>query len=328
MRTLAIHRPRRPWGALRQGGRGTRPPGSSTPSSSTRRDGGHRRSTSCKGRRISMNSPVRTCSVVGHPAGAGGLCSSGPGAAASDGPLDGAERPEPHADAPGRPGAPAGPRILDRGELFPLRLPGRDQLRDPIRASGRLVCLLGEARRSSRVSITTRTSDKYAAPAFQIVDNALAAECADQETAELLDPPVGPSVDDLVTAIASLEGYEATDPVDITVDGYQGKEFTLTSVSHGCGATWATADRINRHGERRDQLAACHRRRWRARLDQRRVPPRYSGSRRSRRQTSHGFGADRALGLRLARSSWAHHRHRFQWDPDAGRPSGRQPAGT
>jgi hypothetical protein len=82
---------------------------------------------------------------------------------------------------------------------------------------------------------------------FQIVDNVV-AECADQETAELLDPPVGPSVDELVTAISSLEVYEATAPVDITASGFEGKEFTLTAVEHGCGATWATADRITGMG--------------------------------------------------------------------------------
>lgn len=91
------------------------------------------------------------------------------------------------------------------------------------------------------------TRHQYVAAAFQIVDNVV-AECADQETAELLDPPVGPSVDDLVTAISGLEGYEATAPVDITVSGSQGKEFTLTSVTPGCGATWATADRITGMG--------------------------------------------------------------------------------
>jgi hypothetical protein len=82
---------------------------------------------------------------------------------------------------------------------------------------------------------------------FQIVDNVVAG-CSDQETAELLDPPVGPSVDDLVTAISSLEGYEATAPTDITVSGFEGKELTLTAVMHGCGATWATADRVTGMG--------------------------------------------------------------------------------
>ena len=52
-----------------------------------------------------------------------------------------------------------------------------------------------------------------------------------------------------MTAISSLEGYEATAPVDITVSGFQGKEFTLTAVRHEkCGATWATADRVTGMG--------------------------------------------------------------------------------
>lgn len=84
---------------------------------------------------------------------------------------------------------------------------------------------------------------------FQIVENVVTDPCAGQENAELLDPPVGPSVDDLVTAISGLEGYETTDPVDISVDGFDAKEFTLTApVTHGCGATWATADRTTGMG--------------------------------------------------------------------------------
>ena len=89
--------------------------------------------------------------------------------------------------------------------------------------------------------------DAVTAVTFQIVDNVVAG-CDEQETAELLDPPVGPSVDDLVTAISSLDGYEATAPVDITVSGFEGQEFTLTAVRHGCTATWATADRITGMG--------------------------------------------------------------------------------
>jgi hypothetical protein len=92
-----------------------------------------------------------------------------------------------------------------------------------------------------------RGPGQVVAVTFQIVDNVV-AECADQETAALFDPPVGPSVDDLVTAISSLDGYEATAPVDITVSGFEGKEFTLTAVRHACGATWATADRITGMG--------------------------------------------------------------------------------
>jgi len=39
----------------------------------------------------------------------------------------------------------------------------------------------------------------------------------------LLDPPLGPTVDDLATVWAELPGFTATTPVDITVDGYAGK---------------------------------------------------------------------------------------------------------
>lgn len=95
--------------------------------------------------------------------------------------------------------------------------------------------------------------DMAVAVTFQIVDNVVAG-CSDQETAELLDPPVGPSVDDLVTAISSLDGYEATAPEDVTVSGFQGKEFTLTAVRHGCGATWATADRTTGMGSGESNL--------------------------------------------------------------------------
>jgi hypothetical protein len=89
----------------------------------------------------------------------------------------------------------------------------------------------------------------FAAVAFQIVDNVVADPCSDQETAELLDPPVGPSVDDLVEAISSLEGYEASAPVDITLSGFAGKEFILTAPeTEGCTATWATAERVTGMG--------------------------------------------------------------------------------
>lgn len=88
-----------------------------------------------------------------------------------------------------------------------------------------------------------------AAVTFQIIDNVVADPCSGQEAAEFLDPPVGPSVDDLVTAISSLQGYEATAPVDITVSGFQGIEFTLTAPeTEGCGATWATAQRTTGMG--------------------------------------------------------------------------------
>ncbi|MBA3689238.1 MAG: hypothetical protein H0W81_10485 [Chloroflexi bacterium] len=65
-----------------------------------------------------------------------------------------------------------------------------------------------------------------------------------------MDPPVGPSVDDLVTAISNLAGFEATTPLDVTVDGFSGKQFTVTApASPGCDLrVWATASRTNSVG--------------------------------------------------------------------------------
>ena len=104
----------------------------------------------------------------------------------------------------------------------------------------------------SRVEQAVCHSSNEDAPAaavtFQIVDNVVAGCSGDQETAELLDPPVGPSVDELVTAISSLDGYGTSPAMDITLSGFQGKQFTLTSLGHGCGATWATADRTTGMG--------------------------------------------------------------------------------
>jgi hypothetical protein len=44
----------------------------------------------------------------------------------------------------------------------------------------------------------------------------------------LLDPPVGPTVDDLVAAWANLPDLVATAAVDVTVDGYAGKQIEFT----------------------------------------------------------------------------------------------------
>lgn len=80
--------------------------------------------------------------------------------------------------------------------------------------------------------------------AFLIIDNVVADAC--DSSRQLLDPPVGPSVDDLVAAISSLDGFVATAATDVTVDGFQGKQFTVTAPEiEGCGATWVVAERIN-----------------------------------------------------------------------------------
>lgn len=79
---------------------------------------------------------------------------------------------------------------------------------------------------------------------FPLVDNVVADPCS----GVLLDPPVGPTVDDLVSAISNLEGFEATAPLDVTVDGFHGKQLAVTRVSPAvpdCGSTWASGARVN-----------------------------------------------------------------------------------
>jgi hypothetical protein len=67
--------------------------------------------------------------------------------------------------------------------------------------------------------------------AFALVGNVYADPCAHV----LQDPPLGPSVDDLADAIASLPGVDATAPTAVTLAGYTGKyvEFSVRSDS-GC----------------------------------------------------------------------------------------------
>ena len=82
---------------------------------------------------------------------------------------------------------------------------------------------------------------------FEIVDNISSDPC----TEELLDPPVGPSVDDLVTALSELDGFEVTAPSDVTIDGFSGKQLTMTAPAEtSCDSlsTWRTTTRQNAVG--------------------------------------------------------------------------------
>lgn len=85
---------------------------------------------------------------------------------------------------------------------------------------------------------------------FLVAENVVADPC--DPSRALLEPAVGPSVDDLVAALSSLAGFEATDPVEVTGDGFAGQQFELTaSAEPGCPMTdiglgsWSSADRIN-----------------------------------------------------------------------------------
>jgi hypothetical protein len=50
-----------------------------------------------------------------------------------------------------------------------------------------------------------------------------------------LDPPVGPTVDDLAEAWANLPDFAATPAVDVTVDGYAGKRIEFTVPDYNIG---------------------------------------------------------------------------------------------
>lgn len=81
----------------------------------------------------------------------------------------------------------------------------------------------------------------WGGPNFWIVDKVYTDPC---DPTSALDPPLGPSVDDLVTALTSLPGYAATAPTDITVSGFPGAQIELTAPEYGeeCRdhRTWST----------------------------------------------------------------------------------------
>jgi hypothetical protein len=52
-----------------------------------------------------------------------------------------------------------------------------------------------------------------------------------------LDPQPGPTVDDFAIALAGLPGLDATTAADVTVDGYRGKQLTLTAPDTFDGCT-------------------------------------------------------------------------------------------
>jgi hypothetical protein len=84
--------------------------------------------------------------------------------------------------------------------------------------------------------------------AFVIVDNVVADPCTTSD--EMVDPPVGPSVEDLVTALVNLEGFEITPVMDITVGGFSGKQFSMTAPGGAACElkTWASERRTNTVG--------------------------------------------------------------------------------
>lgn len=83
---------------------------------------------------------------------------------------------------------------------------------------------------------------------FEIIEQVHRDPCADGRD----DPRLGPSVDDLVRALAILEGYgfEVSPVTDTMVAGFHGKQLTMTApaaLPAGCDGfqTWRTSTRQN-----------------------------------------------------------------------------------
>jgi len=81
--------------------------------------------------------------------------------------------------------------------------------------------------------------------AFSLSQSIYADPCNDRG---FLDPQPGPTVDDLASALASLPGLDVTTPTEVTVDGYRGKQLTLTAPDNFDGCT------LSREGYRIWQL--------------------------------------------------------------------------
>ena len=63
------------------------------------------------------------------------------------------------------------------------------------------------------------------------VDNLYVDPC--DFAAGRLDPPIGPSVDDLVSALSAQPEFEVTAPVDVTVGSFSGKRIEVTALDNG-----------------------------------------------------------------------------------------------
>jgi hypothetical protein len=68
-----------------------------------------------------------------------------------------------------------------------------------------------------------------------VVVESLPTDPCDHSSA-MLDPPLGPTVDDLASALASQPSTEASEPTDVMLDGYSGKylQYSMTGITEDC----------------------------------------------------------------------------------------------
>jgi hypothetical protein len=102
----------------------------------------------------------------------------------------------------------------------------------------RITVAVPEGWQKNAVPAAVWTPNSEAHIGFATVDNVFADPCS--SGSGLADPAVGPTVDDLVSALQGLAGIEVTAPTDVTVDGFSGKSLELTAPDDTCAesALW------------------------------------------------------------------------------------------
>jgi hypothetical protein len=137
----------------------------------------------------------------------------------------------------GRPGPTpsptASPMALTMDVVGPLR-PGTYVTADPFLARVTFTVPAGwEGIMGGPYLVDLGKAAQPGAVSFQIFDTVYADPCDFSKGP--LDPLPGPSVDDLATALAGLPRLDVSVPTDVTIDGYRGKQLTLTAPSDMTG---------------------------------------------------------------------------------------------
>jgi hypothetical protein len=148
-----------------------------------------------------------------------GACTSDPGSA---------EAPVPSSTHPSDPSpTPAIQDIVVTGGFEPLE-PGTYSIDPDLEPSTplRVVYEIPEERWTNWIGGAKFSDVGHVAVSITTVNNLVRHGCRDHSWA---DPPIGPSVDDLATALADLAPFRVTiPPEDVTIYGYRGRHLELT----------------------------------------------------------------------------------------------------
>ena len=120
------------------------------------------------------------------------------------------------------------PRSISRRDPWPRVLYLIDNV-GPMR----ITVAVPEGWQKNAIPAAVWTSNSEAHIGFATVDNVFSDPCS--SASGLADPAVGPTIDDLVSALQGLPGIEVTPPEDVTVDGFSGQSLELTSPEDTCG---------------------------------------------------------------------------------------------